>query len=76
MFYAYILKSLKDNSFYYGSTQNLEDRLKIHNSGKGKYTRGNKPYKLHYHEEFETRKEAVARERFFKSIEGYRWLKR
>ncbi len=75
MYYAYILKSLKDNSFYYGSTQDIEGRLKIHNSGKENYTRGHKPYKIHYYEEFDTRKEAAARERFFKLIEGYRWLK-
>jgi len=75
MIYAYILNSLKDGTYYYGSTNNIENRIKIHNSGKEKYTRGHKPYKVHYYEEFETRKEAAARERFFKSIEGYRWLK-
>jgi len=30
---------------------------------------------LHYFEEFATRKEAFERERFFKSIDGYNWLK-
>ncbi|MCJ7555116.1 MAG: GIY-YIG nuclease family protein [Ignavibacteriaceae bacterium] len=75
MYYTYILKSLKDKSYYYGSTSNLENRLKYHNSGKVRYTKGHKPYVLHYFETFTTRKEAVARERFFKSIEGYIWLK-
>ncbi len=75
MFYAYILKSLKDSSFYYGSTKDLEARLKEHNSGKVKYAKGHKPYILHYKESFETRKEAMAREKFFKSIDGYIWLK-
>ena len=75
MFYAYILKSLKDGGFYYGSTNDVQERLKNHNSGKVKYTNGHKPYVLHYSESFNTRKEAMARERFFKSIDGYNWLK-
>ena len=75
MFYANILKSLKDQTYYYGSTEYLHDRFKAHNRGKVKYTKGHRPYKLHYYETFSTRKEAIAREKFFKSIEGYNWLK-
>ena len=75
MFYTYILKSLKDKTFYYGSTINIEKRLEKHNKGKVKYTKGHLPYILHYHELFQTRKEAFAREQFFKSIDGYKWLK-
>ncbi len=75
MFFAYILKSLKDKTYYYGSTKNLEERIKVHNSGKEKYTRGHKPYELHYYETFDTRKEAILRERFFKSVDGHIWLK-
>ena len=75
MFYTYILKSLKDKSYYYGSTNNLNARLKIHNLGKVRYTKGHIPYQIHYSEVFGNRKEAYARESFFKSIEGYLWLK-
>ena len=75
MFYAYILRSLKDNTFYYGSTENLQKRLETNNSGKVRYTKGHKPYILHYYETYSTRKEALARERFFKSMNGYKWLK-
>ena len=75
MFYAYILKSLKDGGFYYGSTNDLVERLNNHNLGKVKYTKDHKPYVLHYKESFETRKEAMTREKFFKSIDGYIWLK-
>ena len=69
------MRSLKDKTYYYGSTENLDYRIKTHNSGKVKYTKGHKPYELHYYETFKTRIEAVARERFFKSIDGYNWLK-
>ena len=75
MYYTYILKSLKDNTHYYGSTEKIENRVKAHNAGKVKFTKGHIPYKLHYFETFKTRKEAVARERFYKSIDGYKWLK-
>ena len=76
MFYAYILKSLKDNTYYYGSTADIKSRLKTHNSGNVKYTKGHRPWKLHYSEMFETRSEAMKREKFFKSIDGYIWLKK
>jgi len=75
MFYAYILKSNKDNTYYYGSSENLAKRLIEHNLGKVKYTKGHRPYIIHYSEEFSSRAEAHKRELFFKSIEGYRWLK-
>ena len=75
MFYSYIIKSLKDGSYYYSSSENPDTRIKTHNSGKVKYTKGHLPYTLHYTEKFVTRKEAMAREKFYKSIEGYRWLK-
>ncbi len=76
MYFAYILKSNKDNSYYYGSTENLLNRLKLHNAGKVRYTKSHRPWIIHYHEEFGTRTEAVKRELFFKSIAGYNWLKK
>ena len=75
VYFTYILKSTRDGTFYYGSTHNLELRLKEHNSGKVKYTKGHRPFIIHYFETFVTRKEAINREKFFKSIDGYKWLK-
>ncbi|MGA9363304.1 MAG: GIY-YIG nuclease family protein [Bacteroidota bacterium] len=74
MFYAYILRSLKDRKYYYGSTKDVQKRLKTHNAGKVRYTKGHLPYVVHYNESFATRRDAIAREKFF-SIEGYKWLK-
>jgi putative endonuclease len=73
--FAYILKSLKDGKFYYGSTEDLETRLKAHNAGKVRSTKSRRPLVLHYREEFRTKREARMRELFFKTIEGYSWLK-
>ncbi|MDQ7815907.1 MAG: GIY-YIG nuclease family protein [Melioribacteraceae bacterium] len=71
MYFTYILKNLKDNSFYYGFTSNLEKRLDEHNKGKVKYTKGHLPWRLHYFEKYKTRSESIRRENFFKSISGY-----
>ena len=75
MFFAYILHSLKDGSFYYGSSGNLENRLAEHNAGKVRSTKGRRPFEIHYSERFATRREALRREKFFKTIAGYRRLK-
>jgi putative endonuclease len=74
-FFTYILKSEKDGKYYYGSCENIEIRLCEHNEGKVKATKFRRPFFLHYFEEFETRSEAYRRELFFKSIDGYKWLK-
>lgn len=62
MNYTYILEC-KDGTYYTGWTNNLEKRLKNHNDGKGaKYTKARLPVSLIYHEEFQTKEEAMRRE--------------
>ena len=62
MNYTYILEC-KDGTYYTGWTNNLEKRLKDHNDGKGaKYTKARLPVSLIYHEEFQTKEEAMSRE--------------
>ncbi|WP_420583073.1 GIY-YIG nuclease family protein [Reichenbachiella sp.] len=75
MFFTYILKSEIDCSYYYGHTKNIESRLQRHNSGKVRSTKAKRPWILHYQEVFETKSEAYRREMFFKSIDGYNFLK-
>lgn len=60
--YCYMLRCC-DGSLYTGWTNNLEKRLKTHQSGKGgKYTRARLPVELAYYESFETKEEAMSRE--------------
>ena len=60
--YAYILECA-DGTYYCGYTNNLEKRIETHNAGKGaKYTKPRLPVKLIYHEEFDTKEEAMSRE--------------
>ncbi|MBU1097467.1 MAG: GIY-YIG nuclease family protein [Bacteroidetes bacterium] len=47
MYTTYILKSLKDGTYYYGSTSDLHNRLSNHNGGKSKYTRSKRPWIIH-----------------------------
>lgn len=62
MNYTYILRC-GDGSLYTGWTNDLEKRIRTHNEGRGgKYTRSRLPVQLVYHEEFETKEEAMRRE--------------
>jgi len=58
-----------DNSLYTGITNNLEERLKKHQSGNGaKYLRGRLPIKLVYKENYINRSEATKREIYIKRM--------
>ncbi|MFO7887077.1 MAG: GIY-YIG nuclease family protein [Eubacteriales bacterium] len=68
MYYVYILKC-EDNTLYTGYTNNIENRIQTHNSGKGaKYTRGRLPVELQYYEEFEEKGQALKREHEIKKL--------
>lgn len=63
MNYTYILRCA-DDTLYCGWTNHLEKRIKAHNEGKGaKYTKTRRPVSLAYFEEFETKQEAMKRDR-------------
>lgn len=68
MNYVYILRC-GDGSFYTGWTNDLEKRVKAHQSGKGaKYTRAHEPVELVYHECFEEKSAAMRREYEIKQL--------
>ena len=70
MFYVYVLLSLKDRRLYTGVTSNAERRLREHNSGKTKSLRHRRPLVLLHSEAYQSKREALARERHFKTPEG------
>ena len=70
MFIVYILKSLKNGRFYIGQTQDINDRIKRHNSGKVKSTKHYKPWEIVYSEDYQIRSEACKREVQIKSYKG------
>ena len=66
MYFVYILESISTGRWYIGSTQNLDSRLVMHNTGR---VRSSKPYLLYkmvYTEMCETRGEAMQREQAIK----------
>lgn len=74
MFYIYILKSQKDNSYYIGLTQDIDKRVNEHNFGKTRYTSLKRPWRLVYKEKFNTMSEAVKRERYLKKMKSKKYL--
>ena len=68
MYYTYILLT-ENNTFYCGYTDDVEKRFQKHLSGKGaKYTRANKPLKIVYQKEFETKSDAMKEEARLKKL--------
>lgn len=61
-YYVYLLKSINYNRYYIGQTDNIQNRLKLHNQGRVKSTAPYKPWKLVGYEEYETRNKARYRE--------------
>ena len=70
MHYVYILQSKKDGKYYIGYTSNLESRLAYHNSGQQRSTKHRIPFEMVYFEKYETRREALKREKEIKSYKG------
>ena len=70
MFYAYVIKSLTTDFYYKGHCQDLEIRIAQHNSGMTVSIRPYLPIQLVYFESFETKEEAIKREKYFKSSVG------
>ncbi|AWW00440.1 GIY-YIG nuclease family protein [Arcticibacterium luteifluviistationis] len=73
-YYIYILFSLKSGIRYVGLTKDIDRRLKEHNGGKSKFTKGHIPWELKHFEEFATRTEAREREKYLKSGVGREYL--
>lgn len=75
MYYTYVLVSTRNGDLYVGSTENVENRLSLHNSGKVRSTKAYVPWQLLQKEEFATRSEAMLRERFLKNHQQKEILK-
>lgn len=67
-YYTYIILTDK-NTFYCGYTDDVEKRFQAHLEGKGaKYTRANKPIKVVYKKEFNTKSDAMKEEARIKKL--------
>ena len=74
---VYILYSSKYNIHYTGFTTHLISRFKSHNEFANKgFTKKYRPWKVIYVEFFELKRQAILREKFFKSGKGRELIKR
>lgn len=72
---VYILRSLKDNKFYIGQTNNISDRIKRHNNGQVNATRNRRPLEVIHVEKFSNRAEAMRREKYLKSLKSPKYIR-
>lgn len=70
MFYVYVLKSQKRQTRYIGYTTNLEKRVSDHNANMSRYTKNKGPWDMIYSEAYQSKSEAIRRERFLKTGKG------
>ncbi|MBI4053869.1 MAG: GIY-YIG nuclease family protein [Candidatus Doudnabacteria bacterium] len=76
MYWVYVIEN-PHGKLYKGYTNNIVLRICEHNAGRvASYTRGRGPWKLVYSEEWRSKIEAVAREKFLKSGKGREFLRK
>lgn len=75
MFYIYILQN-KDGDLYKGYTSDLKKRLREHNQGLNLSTKKGLPWEIIYYEACLVESDARRRERYLKTTQGTRLLKR
>jgi len=74
MYYTYVLKSKKDGKLYVGFCKDIEKRIKEHNNGFVNATKYRIPLVLVYFEGCLNKAKALAREKYFKTGFGRRFL--
>lgn len=75
-YYVYLLQSKLDDSLYIGYTNDVKRRLIEHNNGRNLSTKHSKPWQLIFLEGYLDEKDAKRRERYLKTNQGARLLKR
>ncbi|MFH1375583.1 MAG: GIY-YIG nuclease family protein [Patescibacteria group bacterium] len=77
MYYVYIIRSDKDIDCYYvGYSENVRERLAVHNRGKVESTQKHKPWKLITRICFSNKKKAKDFEKYLKSHSGRAFFKK
>jgi len=77
MRYNYVLQSVNNiDRLYKGYTADLSKRLKEHNNGLVQSTKANRPWRLIYYEACLNEQDARRREKYLKTTQGGRLLKR
>ncbi len=69
-YYTYVLLSKADNNFYIGFTNDLDRRVKQHQSGQNISMSKRLPVELIYFEGHRSKEDALRRESYFKTTKG------
>jgi len=75
-YFVYVIESAKNGHLYTGQTTDLIKRLKEHNQGLNFSTKSGRPWGLIYYEACLNENDAKRREKYFKTSQGQRLLKR
>ena len=75
MYYVYILLSKLDDKFYIGYAENLNRRIKEHKAGLVHTTVRYSDLNLIFYECFLSKRDALRRERYFKTTKGKKSLR-
>ena len=76
MITVYVIESIVDQTWYTGMAMDPENRLKEHNGGKNRFTKGHLPWKIIYTETHPDWAQARVREKYLKSAAGKTWLRK
>ena len=68
--YVYILNNKRKDFLYIGYSENLTQRVKDHNDGRSKSTKGYIPLELIHYEAYCNRDDAKRREQYLKTNRG------
>jgi putative endonuclease len=71
---VYVIESLTDEIRYTGMALDAEKRLKEHNAGKNRFTKGHLPWKIIYTSVFPDWATARVHEKYLKTSAGKKWL--
>lgn len=75
-YYVYILQSAKDGNLYVGYTLDMKRRIGEHNRGIVSSTKPYMPWNLIHFEGYRDNEDAHRREKYLKTSQGARLLKR
>ena len=73
-YFVYIIQSLKDGTYYVGSTQDITKRLERHNQGRSNYTKFKRPWKLVFCENYPDRSSVRIRENEIKARKSKKYI--
>jgi putative endonuclease len=74
MYYIYILYSTSSDRYYVGYSSDLSTRLAKHNAGATRSTKPYRPWEMVYSESFETKSEALRREKQIKNYKSRNYI--